>query len=239
MGKPIVDDKLWALIEPLPLPRKPRRFRYSVRISVSDRRRLGAFSSCSEAAFAGASYPVKPIVVRARAAGFGYATVSKPAYGEVAYPPAVQAAYRLRRFFSRHRRFFFHSCHWGGSKTGPIPTDRARPGSKHHLATGANGTSLAAIVIGANGNDVTQPEPLVAAIPPIAGRRPLQKPQRVYADPGYDRNKYRRLLHANGITTSTARRGQPHGSNLRKIRWIVERTHAWLHACRRLRVRYD
>jgi hypothetical protein len=28
MAKPIIDDELWALIEPLLLPAKPRRFRY-------------------------------------------------------------------------------------------------------------------------------------------------------------------------------------------------------------------
>ncbi|WP_442873325.1 hypothetical protein [Cupriavidus sp. USMAA2-4] len=28
MGKPIIDDELWALIEPLLPPAKPRRFRY-------------------------------------------------------------------------------------------------------------------------------------------------------------------------------------------------------------------
>ena len=100
---------------------------------------------------------------------------------------------------------------------------------------------LAAILTGANHNDVTQLEPLVAAIPPIASRRgrALQKPQRVYADRGYDHDKYRRLLHANGIATAIARRGQPHGSGLGKIRWVVERTHAWLYAYRRLRVRHE
>ena len=69
--------------------------------------------------------------------------------------------------------------------------------------------------------------------------RPLQKPQRVYASRGYDHDNYRRLLHADGIPTSIARRGQPHGSGLGKIRWVVERTHAWLHAYRRLRIRYE
>jgi hypothetical protein len=36
-----------------------------------------------------------------------------------------------------------------------------------------------------------------------------------------------------------ARRGHSHGSGLGKIRWVVERTHAWLHAYRRLRVCYE
>lgn len=61
----------------------------------------------------------------------------------------------------------------------------------------------------------------------------------MYADRGYDHDKYRRQLHAIHIPTVIARRGKPHGSGLGKIRWVVERTHAWLHAFRRLRVRFD
>jgi hypothetical protein len=58
-----------------------------------------------------------------------------------------------------------------GAKTGPNPTDRARPGSKHHIVTDANGTPLAAILTGANVNDVAQLLPLIDAIPPIRGLR--------------------------------------------------------------------
>jgi transposase len=44
----------------------------------------------------------------------------------------------------------------GGGKTGPNPTDRRKPGSKHHLITDAQGIPLAAILTGANRHDVTQ-----------------------------------------------------------------------------------
>lgn len=40
MGKPIIDDELWELIEPLLPPAKPRRFRYSGRMPISDRATL-------------------------------------------------------------------------------------------------------------------------------------------------------------------------------------------------------
>jgi transposase len=33
--------------------------------------------------------------------------------------------------------------------------------------------------------------------------------------------------------------GVAHGSGLGKIRWVVERTFAWLHAFKRLRTRYE
>ena len=40
MAKPILDDQLWALIEPLLPPPKPRRFRYPGRKPVSNRQAL-------------------------------------------------------------------------------------------------------------------------------------------------------------------------------------------------------
>lgn len=97
------------------------------------------------------------------------------------------------------------------------------------------------ILTGANRNDVTQLLPLVEAIPPIRGKRgrPLSKPRLVQADRGYDHDKYRRPLHAAGITTQIARRGQAHGSGLGKTRWVVERTLGWLHNFRRLRIRFE
>ncbi|EKS71964.1 hypothetical protein BURK_009036 [Burkholderia sp. SJ98] len=40
MGKSIIDDELWALIEPLLPPAKPRRFKYPGRKPVQDRAAL-------------------------------------------------------------------------------------------------------------------------------------------------------------------------------------------------------
>ena len=74
----------------------------------------------------------------------------------------------------------------GGPKPGPSPVDRARPGSKHHLIAEAHGIPLAGSLTGGKRNDVTQLMPLIAAIPPVRGRRgrPRQRPDRVYADRG-------------------------------------------------------
>lgn len=71
----------------------------------------------------------------------------------------------------------------------------------------------------------------MAAIPPIRGLpgRPLSKPRIIQADRGYDYDKYRRPLHAQGIRTLIARRNTLHGSGLDKTRWVVERTISWLH----------
>lgn len=40
MAKPLVDDRLWALIQPLLPPRKPRRSRYPGRLPIDDRKCL-------------------------------------------------------------------------------------------------------------------------------------------------------------------------------------------------------
>ncbi|WP_302074292.1 transposase [Burkholderia glumae] len=90
-------------------------------------------------------------------------------------------------------------------------------------------------------NDVTQLLPLVDAIPPIRGvrGRPLQKPGVVYADRGYDSTRHRRALRERGIKPVIAKRRTEHGSGLGKYRWVVERTHSWLHNFRRLRTRFE
>ena len=75
-----------------------------------------------------------------------------------------------------------------GGKTGPNPTDRRKPGSKHHVITDAKGIHLAAILTGANRHDVTQLLPLVEAIPPVRGKRgrPRRRPDQVQGNRAYD-----------------------------------------------------
>ncbi len=130
---------------------------------------------------------------------------------------------RPNRSVIRCGRFVVRARRWGGRKTGPNPTDRARPGSKHHVLVDANGVPLVAILTGANTNDVTQLLPLVDAIPPIRGvrGRPLQKPGVVYADRGYDSTRHRRALRERGIKPVIAKRRTEHGSGLGKYRWVT------------------
>ncbi len=94
---------------------------------------------------------------------------------------------------------------------------------------------------GGNRNDVTQLIPLIEAIPPLRGRRgrPLRRPGKLYADRGYDHDSHRGMVRALGITPVIARRGADHGSGLGRMRWVVERSFAWLHAFKRLRTRYE
>ena len=109
------------------------------------------------------------------------------------------------------------------------------------LVTDANSTPLAASLTGTNVNDVTQLPPLIDAIPPIRRLRghSLCRPRVVYADRGYDSERHRRALRHRGIEPVIAKRRAEHGSGLGKYRWVVERTHAWMHHFRPLRIRFE
>jgi transposase len=129
----------------------------------------------------------------------------------------------------------------GGEETGPNPTDRRKPGSKHHLVVDGHGVPLEVQLSGANKNDVMQLIPLVANLPAVRGKpgHPRSRPDAVYADRAYDSEPARQLLRWLGIEPFLAKRNTEHGSGLGKIRYVVERTISWLHQKRRLRVRYD
>ncbi len=107
--------------------------------------------------------------------------------------------------------------------------------------TSANGIPLAFTITGANRNDITQLLPLVDGIPPIAGKvgRPRRRPKATLGDRAYDSQPHRRDLRRRHIVPWLARRRTEHGSGLGVYRWVVERTFAWLHQYRRLRVRYE
>ena len=109
------------------------------------------------------------------------------------------------------------------------------------MISDGNGIPLAITLTGGNRNDVTQLMPLLDAIPPVRGKvgRPRQRPKALYADRGYDHDKYRRLVWAKGIRPHIARRGTPHGSGLGVHRWVIEQTIALLHWFRRLRIRWE
>jgi transposase len=129
----------------------------------------------------------------------------------------------------------------GGEATGPNPTDRRRPGTKHALLVDRHGVPMAIRTAGANVSDHRLIIPLVAAFPEVGGQpgRPKELPDELYADRGFDSNATRRILAWLGVEPHIAKRGTPHGSGLGKVRWVVERTISWLKGLRRMRVRYD
>jgi transposase len=129
----------------------------------------------------------------------------------------------------------------GGVDTGPNPTDRGKTGSKHTLMVDGNGVPLAMHTTGANASDQKQLEPIIYNFPKVAGKRgrPKQKPEALVADRGYDSESNRMMLRWLGIEPLIAKRNTEHGSGLGTIRWVVERTNAWLKGLKRMRVRWD
>ncbi|WP_107069146.1 transposase [Streptomyces sp. 150FB] len=83
--------------------------------------------------------------------------------------------------------------------------------------------------------------PLLARIPSVPGLvgRPRRLPDILLGDRGYDHDKYRRPVRAQGVKPVIARRGVPHGSGLGVHRRVVERAIAWFHGFRRLRIRWE
>ena len=93
----------------------------------------------------------------------------------------------------------------------------------------------------ANQNETTLFSAMIDALPTLARKRgrPKWKPDKVHADKGYDSQKNRDYLESLNIKPRIARRGIESSEKLGKHRWVVERTFAWLHRMRRLRIRYE
>ncbi|MGW2306398.1 IS5 family transposase [Streptomyces sp. NPDC001809] len=237
----IVSDDLWERIEPL-LPKRERRFRYPGRKPVPDRQVLCGILFVLHTGVQWEHLPQElgfgsGMTCWRRLRDWNEAGVWQQLH-EVLLAE-LNAAARLdwsRAVVDSPRQSVKR-----GFQTGPSPVDRGRAGSKHHLITDGHGTPLAVILTGGNRNDVTQLMPLLDAVPPVRGRpgRPRRKPQSVFADRGYDHDIYRDQVRARRILPVIARRGTAHGSGLGAYRWVVERTFAWLHGFRRLRVRWE
>ena len=96
-------------------------------------------------------------------------------------------------------------------------------------------------VTGANRHDSVVFEELVDAIPRVAGKRgrPRSRPDKLHADKAYDFARCRQHLRQRGIQSRIARRGVERNDRLGRHRWVVERTHAWLAAFGKLRIRFE
>ncbi|SDE57103.1 IS5 family transposase [Belnapia rosea] len=122
----------------------------------------------------------------------------------------------------------------GGDLTGPNPTDRAKRGTKYHVAVDADGVPVACVATAANVNDTLAFERLFLAVFAVMARI-----RTVFADKGYDAERNRDLCHQFSATPQIHRRGRPRGSGLGKRRWPAERSNAWLLENKRLALRYD
>ena len=100
---------------------------------------------------------------------------------------------------------------------------------------------MACSLTAGNRNDISELATLVDAIPPVRGRRgrPRRRPRSLHGDGAYHSREGRSELRRRHIQAKIARAKNEHGSGLGTKRWVVERTIAWLHQYRRLRIRYE
>ena len=113
-----------------------------------------------------------------------------------------------------------------------------------HVLCDRNGLPLHALVSGANIHDSRMLTELLDTNPGVReqrGRpgRPRRRPEKLHADKGYDYPRCRRYLTRRGIGVRIARRGVEDSTRLGRVRWVVERTMAWLLSYRRLALRYE
>ncbi|WUJ41427.1 IS5 family transposase [Streptomyces sp. NBC_00386] len=232
----IVSDELWSLIEPL-LP-EPGPKLVEGRPRIPDRQALCGILFVLHTGIQWEYLPQElgfgsGMTCWRRLAAWNEAGVWDELH--LVLMKKLRAAKKLDR-----SRAVIDSSHVRAARRGPkaetSPVDRARPGSKHHVVTDAQGIPLAVSLTGGNRNDVTQLLPLLDKIPAVAGvvGRPRRRPDALLAD-----HKYRRLLWDRDIRPVIAERGVEHGSGLGIFRWVVERTIAWLHDFRRLRIRWE
>ncbi len=122
----------------------------------------------------------------------------------------------------------------GGELIGPNPTDRAKRGTKYHVAVNGCGLPVACAATAANMNDILLLERLFRTAFAVMARV-----RTAFADKAYDAEANRDLCRKSRAEPRIGKRGQPHGSGLGKRRWPVERTNAWLLENKRLGLRYD
>ncbi len=243
----LVSDELWAKFEPLLPAPKPRRFRYPGRKPVDNRVALGVILHVLKTGVPWEEVP-RELGCCGMAAWKKLRAWQEAGVWEAFHALILQELEAAGKLDWQTGMVDSSSVRatQGGEATGPNPTDRAKPGTKHHALTEGGGLPLATQVTSANINDITQLKitqlkPLVEAIPQLRtrgkGRQRAKRPKKLLGERGYDWQPHREWLQDRGILPKLAKRGTPHGSGLGKERWPVERLFAWVHDDRRLRGR--
>ncbi len=242
MAKALVNDALWARIEPLLPPPKPRRADHPGRKPLDRRKVLAGIIFVLRTGIPWEALPQE------MGCGCGMSCWN--------YLRAWQEAgvwQRLHELLLQELQDA-GTLDWsraaidsskaralgGGEYTGPNPTDRSKLGTKHHVMTDAQGIPLSTSITGANRPDVEHLIPLVDGMPEIVDQDGQAcQPEKMYADRGYDSASNREELAERDIDPHIAKRNTENGSGLGIYRWVVERTNAWFHDFRRLRLRTD
>jgi putative transposase len=131
---------------------------------------------------------------------------------------------------------------WVGEKTGPNPTDRGKRGVKRSLLTDGRGVPLGAVIGGANRNDHKLMRQTLAAVPLRRPKPTRRQPQHLCLDKGFDYDEPRALAREFGFTLHLRTRGEEawakRHAQAKARRWVVERTHSWLHRFRSILIRW-
>lgn len=132
---------------------------------------------------------------------------------------------------------------FGGEKTGPNPTDRAKMGTKKHLLVEQRGGPLGLVVEAANVNDHMLLSETIEAVV-IERPDPEAVTQHLCLDKAYDNKASDGACAAAGYVPHIRRIGEEKldEAGLKRHparRWVVERTIAWLQRCRAILIRYD
>jgi transposase len=117
-------------------------------------------------------------------------------------------------------------------------------GTKRRGLTDGRGVPLGLAVDGAKRNDVKLTRETIASSAVARPDTTPDAPQGRCLDKGYDDDEVRDLLDAFGFTAHSRARGEEaqalkHEAGFKARRWVVERTHSWLHRFRRVLIRWD
>jgi hypothetical protein len=116
-------------------------------------------------------------------------------------------------------------------------------GCKRHLIGDANGIPLVVCTTPANVRDDQPLEQMAESMPPVRmpRGRPRYKPGALVGDRGYGFAYLIAIVVAMRIKSllSPRGKGQPHGSGLGKVRYVIERTLSWVGNYRRLKACYE
>jgi putative transposase len=131
----------------------------------------------------------------------------------------------------------------GGERTGPNPTDRAKPGTKESLLVEGDGGPLGGGIAGANVPDFKPLEETIRAVV-VERPDPAEVEQHLCLDAGFANTTVREVVEKHKYVghIRPAREGarpKRRPGRRKARRWVVERTLAWLSKCRALLVRYD
>lgn len=239
MAKPLVSDDLWALIQPLLPAPTPRRFRFPGRKPVDDRKAPTGILFVLKTGIRWEDLPAEM--------GCGCGMTCWRRLHAWQQAGVWFALYQLllqhlddagRIDWSRAAIDGTFARAFGGVEgSGKNPTDRGRPGVKHHLIADPHSIPLAAASTPANVPEVKVLLPLVDACGPLDdGGEPRHRPNELYGDRAYDSEPHRAELRDRKIDPKLAKRNTASGSGLGVHRWAVERLNAWLHGFRKLRL---